>query len=105
MHVTLEAPSYSDPTAPRTHRTRLISVSSTVSHTSEAQLECWKRHISDICSIFNSAPLAKRFVVYLTVTQFAKLMKAMHGDHANDQKKTVRLMLAWKKETIRMDLG
>jgi hypothetical protein len=44
-------------------------------------------------------------MVTLTLEQFLKLLKAMHGDHANDQKKTVRLMLGRKTETIPLELG
>ncbi|KAK0222981.1 hypothetical protein EDD85DRAFT_959867 [Armillaria nabsnona] len=36
---------------------------------------------------------------------FLCILKGMHGDHASDQKKTVKLVLAWKIEVAHVQLG
>ncbi|SJL15896.1 uncharacterized protein ARMOST_19404 [Armillaria ostoyae] len=77
MHVTYIALNYDNLSHPSVPLTRLFAISSTVSHHSETQVQSWKKHISDIC---------------------------MHSDHASNQKKTVKLMLAWKTEVICMQL-
>ncbi len=105
MHVTYIAPNYDNLSHPSVPSTHLFAISSTVSHHSETQVQSWKKHISDICTLFSCCPISKRTQITFNVPDFLRMLKGMHGDHASDQKKTVKLMLAWKTEAIRTQLG
>ncbi|KAK0235259.1 hypothetical protein EDD85DRAFT_954809 [Armillaria nabsnona] len=105
MHVTYIAPNYDNPSHPSAPSTRLFAISSTVSHHSKTQVQCWKKYISDICTLFSCCPISKRTQITFNIPDFLRMLKGMHGDHASDQKKTVKLMLAWKTEVIRTQLG
>ncbi|PBK90663.1 hypothetical protein ARMGADRAFT_1111175, partial [Armillaria gallica] len=105
MHVTYIAPNYNNPSHPSVPSTHLFAISSTVSHHSETQVQSWKKHILDICTLFSCCPISKRTQITFNVPDFLCMLKGMHGDHASDQKKTVKLMLAWKTEVIRTQLG
>ncbi|KAG1878590.1 hypothetical protein C8R48DRAFT_589777, partial [Suillus tomentosus] len=87
------------------HRTRVISVMSSVDHTSKTQLDGWKTEISCLSSAFKSSPLAKRAGLTLDVNDFLRKVKGMHSDHANDQKKTYRLWQEWKHQVICSSYG
>ncbi|KAJ7125578.1 hypothetical protein C8R43DRAFT_1090413 [Mycena crocata] len=76
-----------------THKNRVLGINSTTDHTSETQVENWKKHIARVVDIFKRCPLAQRSAF------------SMNSDHASDQKKTVQLMLAWKEEISRILLG
>ncbi|KAJ7694769.1 hypothetical protein B0H17DRAFT_1008998 [Mycena rosella] len=87
------------------HQNRMLGISSTVDHTSETQVQSWKSKITALSEIFNRCPLAERSAFSFEVSHFLRLLKGMNGDHASDQKKTVRLMLEWKELVTRMMLG
>ncbi|KAJ7196140.1 hypothetical protein GGX14DRAFT_526945 [Mycena pura] len=87
------------------HKNRILGISSTVDHTSETQVNNWKRLLATITDLFRRCPLAQRSEFSFELTNFLRLFKGMNGDHASDQKKTVRLMIEWKKEVSRILLG
>ncbi|KAJ7692735.1 hypothetical protein B0H17DRAFT_1200311 [Mycena rosella] len=87
------------------HQMRLLSLTSTVSHTSEAQLENIKSQISSISELYKRSPLGRRSQLNFEISDFLRLLKGMNGDHAADMKKTVRLVQAWKDEVCRIMLG
>ncbi|KAK0450439.1 uncharacterized protein EV420DRAFT_1482931 [Desarmillaria tabescens] len=43
--------------------------------------------------------------ITFTTSHFLHILKGMNGDHANDQKKTVQLIQAWKHDVSWIDLG
>ncbi|KAJ7154373.1 hypothetical protein C8R43DRAFT_1126450 [Mycena crocata] len=88
-----------------THKNRVLGITSTVDHTSEGQVENWKSHLAKISDIFKRSPLGRRSRFSFEISDFLRLLRGMFGDHASDQKKTVRLMLAWKEEVARILLG
>ncbi|KAJ7708165.1 hypothetical protein B0H17DRAFT_1191658 [Mycena rosella] len=87
------------------HQMRLLSLTSTVSHTSEDQLENIKSQISSISELYKRSPLGRRSQLNFEISDFLRLLKGMNGDHAADMKKTVRLVQAWKDEVCRIMLG
>lgn len=101
----MKTPDYSNPSLPLVHRSRMVAVVSTVNHTSETQVATWKHHIGEISAIYKRSPFAARRNTNFTVGDFLRFLKAMNGDHAADQKKTVRLMICWKTEVCRLELG
>ncbi|KAJ7113191.1 hypothetical protein C8R44DRAFT_882202 [Mycena epipterygia] len=88
-----------------THHMRLFSLTSTVAHTSEAQLANIKMQISCISELYKQSPLARRLELNFEISDFLRLLKGMNGDHAPDMKKTVRLVEGWKMEVSRIMLG
>ncbi|KAJ7673461.1 hypothetical protein B0H17DRAFT_1208410 [Mycena rosella] len=84
---------------------RLFSLTSTVSHTSSAQLENIKSQISAISELYKRSPLGRHSQLNFEISDFLRLLKGMNGDHAADVKKTVRLVQAWKDEVCRIMIG
>jgi hypothetical protein len=78
------------------HKTRFLGISTATHHTSEEQLDGWVKVIQYILEIFNSSPRAQASGK-MEFREFLALLKGMHTDHAEDQKKLVRLVKALKE--------
>ncbi|KAJ7271428.1 hypothetical protein B0H12DRAFT_1200306 [Mycena haematopus] len=87
------------------HKMRIFSMTSTVSHSSEAQLANIKFQISAISTLYKQCPLGRRSKFNFEIHDFLRIVKTMHGDHAADAKKTARLFEEWKNESARILLG
>ncbi|KAH9915346.1 hypothetical protein B0H21DRAFT_703393, partial [Amylocystis lapponica] len=79
-------------------KVRLLGVDSSVDHTSETQVSGWKKKIGEISDTYSASPLAQRESGSFHPDDFALKLKGMNGDHAEDQRKTYRLMGVWKEE-------
>ncbi|KAF7341072.1 hypothetical protein MSAN_02093300 [Mycena sanguinolenta] len=88
-----------------THKMRIFSMTSTVSHSSEAQLANIKFQITAISTLYKQCPLAKRSKLNFELHDFARVVKTMGADHAADAKKLGRLFESWRNETSRILLG
>ncbi|KAJ6611155.1 hypothetical protein B0H10DRAFT_2437682 [Mycena sp. CBHHK59/15] len=88
-----------------THKMRILSITSTVDHSSETQKQNWQTQITGVSEIFKKSPLGRRSALNFEVSDFLRLLKGMNGDHAADMKKTVRMMHEWKVESSRIMLG
>ncbi|KAJ6593489.1 hypothetical protein B0H19DRAFT_1090568 [Mycena capillaripes] len=88
-----------------THNMRILSMTSTVSHTAEAQLANIKHQISSISNLYKRSPLHQRSARNFEVSDFLRVLKTMQGDHAADAKKHARLAEEWKHESARIVLG
>ena len=64
-----------------------------VNHTSETQLEGWKYRASSIYSAYNEIRGSERGA---DIREFPAKVKGMLTDHAEDQRKLVRLFKDWK---------
>ncbi|KAG2337689.1 hypothetical protein BDR05DRAFT_1004857 [Suillus weaverae] len=102
--IELKTPSYTA-ASPQKHHARVISVSSSINHTSETQISGWKEEISHLSSTFSQSPFAKCSGLSLDIDSFLKKLKGMHTDHASDQKKTCRLWKEWKHRVICASYG
>jgi hypothetical protein len=87
-----------------THKTRFLGISTATHHTSEEQLDGWVRVIEYVLGIFNSSPRG-RAMGKIEIREFFKLLKGMHTDHAEDQKKLVHLIQALKEAYERESRG
>ncbi|KAJ7339908.1 hypothetical protein DFH08DRAFT_1013441 [Mycena albidolilacea] len=87
------------------HKMRILSLTSTVSHSSETQLENLKKQISKIADIYHRSPLKQRSALNFEVHDFLRVWKGGNGDHAPDVKKFYRLGEEWKRESSRILLG
>ncbi|KAF8193284.1 hypothetical protein K438DRAFT_2133118 [Mycena galopus ATCC 62051] len=87
------------------HKMRIFSMTSTISHSSEAQLANIKFQITAISTLYKQSPLAKRSKLNFELHDFARIVKTMNADHAADVKKLARLFEGWRNETARILLG
>ncbi|KAJ7719849.1 hypothetical protein B0H16DRAFT_1739188 [Mycena metata] len=87
------------------HKMCILSLASTVSHSSETQLENLKHQISTISDIYRRSPLAQRSAFNFEVHDFIRVWKGGNGNHAADVEKFYRLGAAWKRESSRILLG
>ncbi|KAF8239309.1 hypothetical protein L208DRAFT_1386151 [Tricholoma matsutake] len=87
-----------------THKSRFLGISAATHHTSEEQLDGWIRVVEYILGIFNSSPRAQS-LGKMELHEFLKLLKGMHTNHAEDQKKLVRLVQALKQASERESRG
>ncbi|KAJ6449258.1 hypothetical protein C8R45DRAFT_849842 [Mycena sanguinolenta] len=87
------------------HKMRIFSMTSTVSHSSEAQLANIKFQIAAISTLYKQSPLARRSKLNFELHDFARIVKTMNADHAADAKKLARLFEGWRNETARILLG
>ncbi|KAJ7310924.1 hypothetical protein DFH08DRAFT_718392 [Mycena albidolilacea] len=87
------------------HKMRILSLTSTVSHSSETQLENLKKQITNIADIYHRSPLGQRSALNFEVHNFLRVWKGGNGDHAPDVKKFYRLGEGWKRESSRILLG
>ncbi|KAF8957967.1 hypothetical protein BDZ97DRAFT_1924106 [Flammula alnicola] len=106
-HVALRVPDYSNVDGPlsETPAVRLLGVDSTVDQSSDISKDGWIQKINDISCVFNESPLAQRTDQKLTLTQFARKLKGMNGDHANKEKSMASSINAWKQELSILALG
>ena len=73
---------------------RFFGINSAVDHKSETQLQGWKDMITRMYEVYNASPLGCQKP--LNPLEFARLVTGMNTDHAEDQKKLVRLFQTWK---------
>jgi hypothetical protein len=78
------------------HKTRFLGISTATHHTSEEQLEGWIKVVQLILDIYNASPCAQT-LGKIEFRAFLALLKGMHTDHAEDQKKLVQLVKALKE--------
>lgn len=111
-HIELKARSYGsssgasdDTTVPLKRHTRVLSVTPSVDHTSETQLDGWKTELQHLSCTFSQSPLACRLGLTLDVNEFLAKLKGFHTDHASDQKKTYRLWKEWKTHVTYVQHG
>ncbi|KAJ7505026.1 hypothetical protein B0H11DRAFT_1905098 [Mycena galericulata] len=87
------------------HKMRIFSLTSTISHSSETQLANIKHQIALISVIYKRSPLGQRSKYNFEVHNFLRLLQGMHGDHVADMKKTSHLMGEWKSEVCQIMLS
>ncbi|KAJ6548832.1 hypothetical protein B0H19DRAFT_952564, partial [Mycena capillaripes] len=87
------------------HQMRILSMSSTVSHSSETQLVNLKKQITSISALYRKSPLGQRSPFNFEVHDFCRNWRGGNGDHAPDVKKFYRLGEEWKRESSRILLG
>lgn len=71
-----------------------FGINHAIDHKSEAQLRGWQDLMYRMYKFYNESPLGRQKP--LNPLEFAHLMTGMITDHAEDQKKLVRLLEAWK---------
>ncbi|KAF9233996.1 hypothetical protein BU15DRAFT_53177, partial [Melanogaster broomeanus] len=72
--------------------TRFAGIQHEVDHTSQTQLDGWKAMIANLYSTYNACMNGS-----LDPRQFMLKVKGFLTDHAEDQKKLVRLFVEWKR--------
>jgi hypothetical protein len=87
------------------HHSHLLGVHPAADHSSQAQLDNWKKQVTEIAEIFNRSPLAKRSRTALKYVDFIRDLKGLNGDHAGDQKKLAELVKNLKEELALQTLG
>lgn len=107
-HIALRVEPYSD--APdanpsTTHKVRLLGVDASVDHMSETQVRGWKRKADEVSQLYHESPFAERTQTSLSPDDLVLKLCGMNGDHAEDQKKTFRLMREWKDKATYCKLG
>ncbi|KAJ7311690.1 hypothetical protein DFH08DRAFT_822457 [Mycena albidolilacea] len=86
------------------HKMRILSLTSTVAHSSETQLENLKKQIRNIADIYRRSPLGQQSALNFEVHDFLRVWKGGNGDHAPNVK-FYRLGSEWKRESSRILLG
>ncbi|KAF8146185.1 hypothetical protein K438DRAFT_1628766, partial [Mycena galopus ATCC 62051] len=66
------------------HKMRQLSLTSTVSHSSETQLDNLKSQIANISDIYRRSPLGQRSAFNFEVHDFLRVWKGGNGDHPPD---------------------
>ncbi|KAJ6517230.1 hypothetical protein C8R47DRAFT_960401 [Mycena vitilis] len=87
------------------HKMRILSMTSTVSHSSETQLANLKKQITTVSVLYRKSPLGRRSALNFEVHDFTRVWRGGNGDHAPDVKKFHRLGKGWKHESSRILLG
>ncbi|KAJ2971055.1 hypothetical protein NUW54_g12592 [Trametes sanguinea] len=77
------------------HQHRTLGVTTAVNHTSETQLEGWTSLAGTFYDIYNASPRGQKNPA--DQRTFATKITGMLTDHAEDQKKLVRLVQDWKR--------
>lgn len=94
----LRAPSYNSDTPDNALSTipveRFFGINQAVNHKSETQLKGWQDLMDRMYKAYNESPLGRRKPI--NPLEFARFMTGMITDHAEDQKKLVRMLEAWK---------
>ncbi|KAF9237833.1 hypothetical protein BU15DRAFT_62857 [Melanogaster broomeanus] len=80
--------------------TRFAGILHEVNHTSDTQLNGWKDLINQMYTVYNEC-----MGTALDWREFVEKVKGMLTDHAEDQKKLVRLFLEWKQTCEREVCG
>lgn len=96
-HVTFRDPKTGLPT------TRILDITSAPNHTSESQLKGWQSVVHGVVQSFNTSPLGLDNP--LDEDEFISFVKGIGTDHANDQKKLVRLCEMWTTNSHKTLLG
>ncbi|KAI0047122.1 hypothetical protein FA95DRAFT_1492966 [Auriscalpium vulgare] len=112
-HITVTAPSYDGKAAGDTdnsdsapaHKVRLLSVQTTVNHTSESQLEGIKESLTAVANAYTQSPLAKRTSITLEAEEIIRKWTGLNTNHAANQQKLYRLACMWKAECLHAELG
>ncbi|KDQ18614.1 hypothetical protein BOTBODRAFT_103772 [Botryobasidium botryosum FD-172 SS1] len=107
-HMMLNVPDYNAPpdapvpenAVPTQH---FLGINTAVNHTSEMQLEGWKDAIGTMFAAYNACPVGQKNP--LDAREFARCVKGMNTDHAEDQKKLFRLFENWKERCEQELLG
>lgn len=81
------------------HELRTLGVGTAPNHTSETQLDGWKTSTSFLYEIYNSSPRGQ--ISPEDARTFATKISGVMSDHAEDQKKLVRLIGEWKRRNDR----
>lgn len=82
-----------------THMQRTPGVTSAHDHKSEAQAQQWKERVKEFFDWYNASPREVQDPLDWRI--FVKKLAGMLTDHAEDQKKLFRLILAWKRTVDR----
>lgn len=98
-HGTLKVPDYAkNPNAIMANsvpKLRFYGLNTAIDHKSKTQLQGWKDVMAKMYTVYNASPLGRRKP--LNPLEFPRLVKGMNTDHAEDQKKLVRLFASWKE--------
>ncbi|KAJ6489320.1 hypothetical protein C8R47DRAFT_1215669 [Mycena vitilis] len=87
------------------HKMRILSMTSTVSHSSETQLVNLKKQITAVSVLYRKSPLGRRSALNFEVHDFTRVWRGGNGDHAPDVKLFHRLGKGWKHESSRILFG
>ncbi|KAH7890481.1 hypothetical protein F5I97DRAFT_1973003 [Phlebopus sp. FC_14] len=85
-HITFSQPDGTGPV------TRFAGILHEINHTSETQLQGWQEQLTTMCQVHNECMGDS-----LDWREFLDKVKGMLTDHAEDQKKLMRLFIEWKK--------
>lgn len=86
-----------------THSRRFLGITTAPSHTSEEQLHGWIEALESLCTTWNMSPRGQDDP--MQVADILGKIKGMNTDHAEDQKKLVRLFMELKIHTDREQRG
>jgi hypothetical protein len=105
-HVHMKVPDYhSDDPSEKKHKSRFIGVDSATDHSSQTQLDGWKKRLNSLQELYNQSPLSHRSEVAFTLADFFAKLKGMCSDHAKDQKKLFALLEETKQFFLQQTLG
>ncbi len=104
-HVHYKVKSSTDEDGTSQQKTRLLGVQSTFDGSSEQSVKDWKDLLSNIASIYNQSPLAKRSGHLLRTLEIFMKLRGMHTDHCAKEKKAVRLLGEEKLQATYQSLG
>jgi hypothetical protein len=109
MHINMRTPDYSSGSLtvnPQSQpKMRLLCLESVTEQSSEAAVSAFLRRIEEATDYFNRSPYAKTLAQKVTVADFLRLLKGMHGDHASKEKSAARGMAEKKRESAINELG
>ncbi|KAF9233214.1 hypothetical protein BU15DRAFT_54211 [Melanogaster broomeanus] len=77
--------------------TRFAGIGHEVNHTSDTQLEGWKELINRMCTVYDACMAASGQEKTMNPLELVAKVKGFLTDHAEDQKKLVRLFIEWKE--------
>lgn len=84
---------------------RLLCVDSITEQSSEAAVAAFLKRVEEALDYFNRSPHAKTLARTLTISDFLRLLKGMHGDHASKEKSAARGMAEKKHQSAVNELG
>nr|GAT44728.1 predicted protein [Mycena chlorophos] len=65
-------------------RIRVVCLEATHDHTADGSVQGWKDSAREIQELWERSPLARRLGLKFTIADFARTLKGMNGDHANN---------------------
>ncbi|KAJ7573713.1 hypothetical protein C8J56DRAFT_804160, partial [Mycena floridula] len=88
-------------------KTRFLALEATPDHSSETSKAGWVKNFEELVKLYAESPLGKQEnqTKKFDLLTFAQGLRAMNGDHANNEKKTASLMEEWKMDTTINSLG